>query len=299
MGALERLGGDVRYFNVAERSRVLYILVPKNACTTMLWGLLELEGNDPAIMNGSLKRRISTPEEVVHDTDLYPIPTLADVSDSLRRDALTGLEWLRIAVVRNPFTRLYSAWESKVLLCPPGAWRFRDAPELIENEHGIDVGASFRSFVLELSQRPEDWLSDEHFRPQADLVPTEAIDDIELVPTVAIPDLFRRLSDRAGRAVAPRRSNEGLGIDGTALLDDETAERISELYAADFKMTGADPNAFVPGEPVFLDSVAQRLMRLARARGQRTMQLGRSYRKAAALRSNRGVGRFAQRLSQR
>ncbi len=299
MQAVERCSGGLEYLFVAERSRVLYILVPKAACTTMLWGFLELEGHNPSIMNRSLKPRLPIPEQVVHDTDLYPIPTLAKVKASLRNDALTSPEWLRIAVVRNPFARLYSAWESRVLVRPPRAKRFRDEPQLIENEHGIDVGASFRSFVLELSERPEQWLSDLHFRRQADLVPTEVIDDIELVPTVAIPDLFKRLSDRAGVAVAPARSNQGLGIDGTALLDDETAGRISAVYAADFKLTGTDPNTFVPGEPVILDSVAQRLLRLAGARGDRTMQLSRSYRQRNALQSRRGVRRLAQRLSRR
>jgi hypothetical protein len=282
---------------VAERSRVLYIRVAKAACTTMLWGLLELEGHDPAMMNRSLMPLLSTPDVLVHDPGLYPVPTLADVSPDLRDVALTSPGWLRVAVVRNPYARLYSAWESKVLLRLADNSRFRGAPKLIENEKGVDVGASFRSFVFALSERPERWMSDRHFSRQVDLVPRAVINDIELVPTAAIPDLFGRLSDRAGMVVTPRQSNEGLGIDGSALLDDETAERIARLYASDFELTGTDPTAFTPSEPVFLDSVAVCLLRLAAARSERAVQLNRSYQQTPEQRMGKLVRRVAHRLS--
>ena len=90
-------------------------------------------------------------------------------------------------------------------------------------------------------------MSDRHFKRQVDVVPTAAIDDIEIVPTSGLVGLFDRLSARAGRAVAPRRSNEGLGIDGTVLLDDEAAEKIVRLYASDFELTGVDPMAYAAG----------------------------------------------------
>jgi Sulfotransferase family len=294
--ALESTAGGLGHFYVAERSRVLYIRVPKAACTTILWGLLQWEGHDPSLMHRSRKPLLATPASVVHDVDLYPVPTLADVSPALRHEALTSPDWLRIAVVRNPYARLYSAWESKLLTRPPGNRRFNDIPELIEDERGIDVGASYRVFVSALSEQPDQWLTERHFRRQADLVPTAIIDDIEIIPTSGIADLFVRLSDRAGVSVQPRRSNEGLGIDGTSLLDDETAEKIVKLYAADFELTGVDPAAFTLGQPVFLNDVAQNLLRLAAERSIRTVQLSQAFQHAGAPRLAK-VRRAARRLS--
>jgi hypothetical protein len=295
--ALRHTTGGLDYLIVAERARTLYIRVPKAACTTMLWGILELEGHDPSIMKRSRNALLSTPDTVVHDMDLYPVPALDHVGPALRQDALTNPAWLRLALVRNPYARLYSAWESKILLRPPGNRRFGGAPELVETAQGVDVGASFRSFVTTLSENSERWLADGHFRRQADLIPTSVISDIELAPTSSIPDLFRRLSDRAGVTVAPRRSNKGLGIDGTAFLDTETVERIAALYKPDFELTGADPAAFTPGDPVILDSVALALLHLAAARSARAVQLTLSSHQAARSRFKTMARRATGRLS--
>jgi hypothetical protein len=297
--ALEEFRGGLERFFVAERSRTLYIRVPKAACTTMLWGLLELEGHDPAMMNRSRNPGLSTPDVVVHDMALYPVPTLANVEPSLREDALTSVDWLRVAIVRNPFARLYSAWESKLLMRAPGAKRFDGAPALIENERGVDVGASFRFFVRVMAQEPERWMAERHFGLQADLVPRAVLDNIEIVPTAGISELFGRLSERAGVTVTPRRSNQGLGIDGTTLLDAETAETIVRLYAPDFELTGADPHAFSGDEPVFLDHVALNLLRLATARSERAFQLSRTLQQLSAPPRRRVLRRVARRLARR
>jgi Sulfotransferase family len=297
--ALEQSIGGLERFFVAERSRTLYIRVPKAACTTMLWGLLELEGHDPSMMSRSRLPRLSTPDVVVHDMALYPVPTLANVEPSLREEALTSVDWLRVAIVRNPFARLYSAWESKLLIKPPGVNRFDGAPALIESEQGVDVGASFRTFVRMMSEESKRWMAERHFGLQAELVPTAVLGDIELVPTAGISELFGRLSERAGVTVTPRRSNQGLGIDGTTLLDPETAETIVRLYAPDFELTGADPGAYSLGKPVFLDSMALCLLRLATARSERTIQLGRTLQRAQAPRKRTVLRRVARRLARR
>jgi hypothetical protein len=277
---------------VAERCQTLYVRVAKAACTTVLWGLLELEGHDPAMMNDSLQPLLSTKDVLVHDRSLYPVPLLSAVSPSVRTAALTSPSWLRVAVVRNPYARVYSAWESKVLLQTWGNRRYGNTSPLVENENGIDVGASFRSFVGMLAEDPERWMSDRHFKRQADVVPTATVDDIEIVPTSGIVALFDRLSARAGRVVTPRRSNEGLGIDGTVLLDDEAAEKIARLYASDFELTGADPAAYTQGEPIYLDPTAVRLLRLAIARSERTVILQQAFRRTPEQRAGSVIRRL-------
>ncbi len=283
--ALRQRDGTLGYIFVAERSRVLYVRVPKAACTTLLWALMELEGHDPAVVEASVKPLLSTPDVLVHDMDLYPVPTLADVSPELADGAVAAADWLRLAVVRNPYSRLYSAWESKILLNPPGNKKFSGAPPLVEEAGGVDVGASFRAFVHALGDNPQRWLTDRHFRLQSDLIPTEVIGDIELVPTGQIPELLQRLSRRAGATVTSRQSNEGLGINGTRFLDDRAASKVQEIYARDFELTGSDPAAFTPGDPIILDSIALQLIRLAGARSDRTIQLANTYKKISAQRA--------------
>jgi hypothetical protein len=294
--ALGRVTGGIDFLSVSERSRTLYVRVPKAACTTMLWGLLELEGHDPSTVNRSLRPLLSTPDLVVHDPDLYPVPDISQVSPALRRAALESPEWLRVAVVRNPYRRLYSAWESKVLTLPPGLKKFRPAPEPIEHEGRVDIGESFRAFVRFLSEDPHRWPTDTHFWPQTDLVPMTLLPDIELVPTEGIPDLFRRLSERAGTSVVPRRTNEGLGIDGSTLLDDETAKLIFSMYGPDFALSGADPGDYSLGEPVVLTPTSLALLRLAGARNERAVQLHDAHRQTPEERPTDRMRRLAARL---
>lgn len=276
---LRALSGRVPldYVFLAERSRVVYMRVPKAACTTMLWTLMELEGHDPESMDRSLKPLLSTPDVLVHDMNFYPLPTLKTASPALIDEALTSSEWLRVAVVRNPYARLYSAWESKILLGPPKNMRFSGAPPLVEVEGGVDVGASFRAFVRVFERDSRRWLSEKHFGLQLDLIPVDILDGIELVPTSDIPHLLKRLSMRTGMTFGSHRSNEGLGFDGTKFLDDQTAEIIRKIYAKDFELTGSDPDGFTPGDPVVLDPVALRLIRIAGARNDRTVLLSNAY----------------------
>jgi hypothetical protein len=90
-----------------------------------------------------------------------------------------------------------------------------------------------------------------------------------------------------------------LGIDGTTLLDAETAETIVRLYAPDFELTGADPHAFSGDEPVFLDHVALNLLRLATARSERAFQLSRTLQQLSAPPRRRVLRRVARRLARR
>jgi hypothetical protein len=299
--ALQSATGGLGYCLVAERSRVLYIRVPKAACTTILWGLLELEGYDPSMMERSRNPLLDTPDLVVHDMPLYPLPTIAEVSPGLRQAALTSPDWLRFAVVRNPYARLYSAWESKVLTRPPANLRFEKGPQLVEDQQGIDIGASYRRFVESMWEQPQRWFTDQHFRRQVELVPTTVIDDIELVPTSDIPDLFVRLSDRAGAQVAPRKSNSGLGVAWPKLLDDKSAAKIVDLYGQDFALTGTEVGDFSMGPPVFLNGPSLELLQLAAARSDRTVQLNRAYQYAwsSGHPVRRRAGKFVRYLRRR
>ena len=89
------------------------------------------------MMDRSRNPLFDTPDLVVHDMPLYPLPNIAEVSPALRQAALTSPDWLRFAVVRNPYARLYSAWESKVLTQPPANLRFDKGPQLVEDGRAL------------------------------------------------------------------------------------------------------------------------------------------------------------------
>ena len=267
---------------VASRCKVVYVQVFKAACSTMLWTLLELEGHDPSVLDASLRADIPTHELLVHDRSLYPIPVITEVSAELRHEALTSDAWLRVAVTRNPYARLYSAWESKLLLGDPGPWQAMGGPPPVFIDGDLDVGESFRAFVADFAARPEIWMTEPHFATQSSLLALEEIDYDELVPTSRLGELIDTLSVRAGVHVTPPRANQGLGIDWAGLLDERSASSIASLYAADFEALGYEPMAGGDPVEVRLGPVAQRLRIAAIERSERTLELGAASQTALA-----------------
>src|SRR3954451_16905210 len=111
---------------VVEQHRILAVLQPKCASSSFLWGLSELAGNDP---RARLRRSVidtGTLEQAIHDPWVQRLSALDEVSRDLRSKALRSPDWMRLAIPRNPYARLYSAWGNLVFLPYPGA-----APDLL------------------------------------------------------------------------------------------------------------------------------------------------------------------------
>jgi len=56
----------------------------------------------------------------IHARPNVPLPSLVDLNNRTQEEVLESPDFLRITVVRNPYTRLISAWTNKILLCEPG-----------------------------------------------------------------------------------------------------------------------------------------------------------------------------------
>jgi hypothetical protein len=273
--ASDRLISLSETVHVAKKSRALFVEVPQAASTAMLWALLEIEGFSDSVLDTSARADLPTRWDLVHDAAVFPLRTIRKVSSSLRREALTSPDWLRIVVLRDPYERLYAAWESKILLGAPGPWNEAGAPLLTEADEGIDIGASFRDFVVDLETRPETWMGFPAFAPQAGFACIDEIDYTDLVLTTEVDSLVERLASRTGLSIAPRRNQGNLGIDVSLVINDKTAGIIEALYADDFHLLGMIPRNF--GEPtgVQLDAVGLRLRNSMLARNERAMLLRR------------------------
>lgn len=260
---------------VVEPAAVLYVQVPKAACTTMLWTMLDLAGIDPASLPVS-RGAFPTPSAVIHDGGVHPVPTIGKVTAALRGRALTDPSWMRLAVVRDPLARLYSAWESKLLLRGPGPWLSFPQPDWVERGGALDVGASFRAFVAAMHADRGTWQADPHFAQQVYVMALDEIDYSDVVPTSQLAELFDRLSARVGHPVRPARYNEGLGIKPEDVYDEATAELAADLYAADLDRLGFERRRYDKPRPVLLEGPARRLLDHVVARNERAAQLAAS-----------------------
>ena len=217
---------------VAPHTKVAYVPVTKAGSSSLLRVLAQAEGHDIA-------GYLAAPESV-HDRRSYPLPLLGSLDAALQAEVLTSPEWLRLTVSRDPFKRLYSTWEDKILIGREG-WEAFAPPPLVLRRGGIDVGASFRRFVTDLAERPEVWMSDPHFARQVTLTHPEVIPCSDKVSTTDLNALITRLAERSGRALTSSRANEGLGLASNRFIDDETATTIIELYRDDFAYANVEP----------------------------------------------------------
>ena len=104
---------------VSIPKRYMYFEVPKAACTNIKELLRTLEGAPPVeLLAGNL---LETRREMfIHGRKNVPLPSLVDLEEKTQKEVLESPDFLRMTFVRNPYTRLISAWKNKVMLCEPG-----------------------------------------------------------------------------------------------------------------------------------------------------------------------------------
>lgn len=152
---------------VLDSMRVLYMPLPKAACTSMLWLMAGLAGV-PSDRFRTSERAYATLSMAVHDPDVWGSAghfRLADFTGEERERVLTEDGWFRFTLVRDPAARLWSAWQSKILLRDPRylRWfgdrywfaRMPDSPATVLED--------FHSFLAALhADKHEGGLADEH-----------------------------------------------------------------------------------------------------------------------------------------
>jgi Sulfotransferase family len=104
---------------VLPDQRILFLPMPKAGCTSVLWLLAELAGIPAEAFSQSSLPEVS-PALTIHDMSLWGEGRrLGDYEGEERKRVLTEEGWLRFSVVRHPAPRLWSAWQSKLLLREP------------------------------------------------------------------------------------------------------------------------------------------------------------------------------------
>jgi hypothetical protein len=228
---------------VLPELRIVFLPIPKAGCTSVLWLLAELAGLPAERFERSASPEVS-PALTVHDMGLWaPEHRLAEYSDDERERILLEDGWLRFCVVRDPATRLWSAWQSKLLLREPiFADAFAGAPWFPRvPERAADLIEDFRRFVAAL---PSGTADDVHWAVQHDLarqLPLTHVGRVERLPdTLAL--LRAHVSGRLwpGRLRQENRSAVPIPPDA---FDDASATVLARHFAADYRAYGYDAPA--------------------------------------------------------
>ncbi|MFA5774837.1 MAG: sulfotransferase family 2 domain-containing protein [Ilumatobacteraceae bacterium] len=246
---------------VAEHARVLYVPTTKVASSTARLLLAEANGTyRPERLRWTDAPNVSI-DQGIHNLQVSGLKYFEFFSESERQEILKSQEWWRVGFLRDPYARLYSAWENRILLRAPNP-RLKDFVDKCSDvlvEGRIDYGATFRKFVHVLRTEPAIFGDDPHFKSQR----------LHLGTQVAFTHLLRvdqpgqlenfaaDLGQRVGKHIQPRRLNEGLGLKHLDVLDAETAGIIEEIYKDDFDNYGFDKVDFPSAPPTVLASIGE------------------------------------------
>lgn len=134
---------------VIESARIVYIPTPKAACTSILWGLADIAGLSSQRFTTAPSPR-PTSALTIHEIEVWgPEHRLFSRDDDEVQRILSEDGWFRFTVVREPASRLFSAWQSKVLTHEPYMLnRFRDRawfPQSINSAD--DIIRDYRRFL--------------------------------------------------------------------------------------------------------------------------------------------------------
>ena len=232
---------------VLPKYRVLFVPVPKSAWTSVLRLLLRPAGLTSESFASCEKPEV-TLATTIHATYVWRRAglTLDSLPDDVRDRAFTEDGWFRFSVVRDPATRLWSAWQSKLLLREPWfADAFRGQP-WFPRVPGTpdDVLEDFRAFVASVREQAwNDAVRDKHWAPQhllVDRIPLNHVGHVERLGETR--DALRAHLGTRAELIEPLTQDNRTPLPFVpALYDATTASAAAALVGTDFARFGYDP----------------------------------------------------------
>ena len=260
----------------SERHRLLYVATPKVACTALKWWFAALEGYAEDL------RKITDSAEtdhdlIIHDSFHKVAPNVTGLRLQDIREALESDSFFRFALVRNPYKRLFSAWQSKLLLREP----LQVGPYVGSDFYhypitaAADIAKAFEGFLehLAANEAPSYW--DHHWIPQTDLLRPDLISYSCLTKIEESEKLTEKLREWLGAYLPSpfqgRRPNESLIPYIPEFITQRSAELICLLYARDFDVFGYDKQIPSAKETFSAEEcdLAIKAIKIIRARHQR------------------------------
>jgi Sulfotransferase family len=232
------------FVNVPKR--YMYFSVAKAASTEMRHLLRSLEGAPPMKLLGAPGQRR---DMFVHYRMNMPLPSLVDLDDRTQREVLESPDFFRLTFVRNPYTRLVSAWKGKILVCAPR----QDLYEAIKGhppEFGPKSLVSFREFVDYIAANCDlRWACDWHWRCQVNQIFFKAVNFSHIGKVERMDEGLRRFQEHLGLATPLSLGRRNAAV-RTALptYDQELADKVYLLYQEDFEKLGYGREAWRDGK---------------------------------------------------
>jgi glycosyltransferase involved in cell wall biosynthesis len=293
---------------LSERYKLFYVATPKVACTSLKWWFADLEGYEQELRKVTESAE-TDPDLIIHDSFYKLAPNVTGLLPEALLETLISDAYFRFAVVRNPYKRIFSAWQSKLLLREP----LQIAPYIncdfynqsIKN--AADIASAFEGFLEHIAANEAPNFLDVHWIPQLDLLRPDLINYSKLVKIENAKELSNALSELLGTEFvdpfATRNANESLIPYLPELITARSAELIRLLYSRDFSIFGYSEE-IPPAKEVFSADqfgLAIKAIETIRGRNQRFGQIvGKNFNLSQAVVERDGqIGNLNQLVAER
>jgi hypothetical protein len=230
---------------VSVPKRYMYFSVPKAACTQMKQVLRLVEGAAPIKLFVNPRVWETRREQFVHDRVNVPLPSLVDLDNSTQREVLEAPDFFRMTVVRNPYTRLVSAWRGLVISCEiPGRDIYLELRGRLPDVHEKSL-ISFNEFIEYVADRYHLRTCNRHWTGQVDYTFLPAMNFSWVMKVEQLGEGLRRFEQhlRLSESLGAIGANESLPL-GTASYTEEMADKVYALYRPDFEVLRYDRNTW-------------------------------------------------------
>lgn len=240
----ERLLPPGNSFVVVD-DKIVYLSVTKAACTSLRWMLADLAGEDferfyraPAAHQSRLMT-IHT-----HRSTWQHVPQLKDLPPEVFAQISRDNGWFIFTVLRDPWTRLWAAWQSKFLVRHPFYFeQYGGEPWFprVPDKPG-EVLEDWRAFIAAEPWRTNENLSqDVHFQPQVRSARPRRVNYTRIYDIRRMDELTTDLQahlaalGRSRPLYLPRANENPLSLI-PAIFEDNVGKTIEEAFGEDFEV---------------------------------------------------------------
>ncbi len=228
---------------VSPGRRYFYMGLGKTASTRIKLALHLLEGH-------SILQRPFPWLHARSSSDVSFVPNLTDFDLQQSLEILTSPEWFRFCFVRNPYHRLFSAYKSNIMqeMTPPSPIyndiqdRIRETQNYARRAGRPGGTVTFRDFVGYVEQtiveEPDYHWCTATWALRPDLIDYDFVGRVENFE-VDFRQVLGRIcedSDSVESLIEPVNRSNVRGIPLAAVYDWELADRVYDIYEADFEM---------------------------------------------------------------
>lgn len=231
-----RIAAQMRYgeinhsFHIMPELGILYVSIPKVACTTLKRTFRQIYGVTDAIRPGAIHEVRNQPWQHVTDCGLPGLARM--IGDGTLRP---------VAFVRNPFARALSCYRNQFEYDERN-WEQPERVKLRSLLNGEPMRRlSFAGFLEAVSSRKSVEMNG-HWRPQADFIMANDIVYSFIGRQEALGEDLAKLGRMIGTDFAdidlPSRNRTGAGTMLGEYYTPQTAELVRRIYAVDFETFG-------------------------------------------------------------